>query len=285
MNDRGFYKGDLRYTLEAEIELYEQDRERYWSERLDDGEHSLLNTAYEQAERFAKAVLSSAETLLVSDKTEVDAHTLGQEFQRIKNYPEFLDHICESDKTLEEKKRLILEWIREQPPDPEDEGSPLRLVWERLFIDLAWDAVGKVDEGTRRIFKLYGLVLQTRPSLATQKFLARLGRCYFWGFDSECVILCRAVLDTAFRDAVEDGICEKRLRMKREYGFTLNDRIWAAQKAGIIDRKTKDLAIQVKERGVKAVHYQPDITEDVFGTIRDTLTILEKLNATEERDG
>lgn len=285
MNDKGpFYEGELKHQMESVINLYENDREEYWRESLGEGDYLFLNDAFEQAEKFAKAVLSSVETLVGSNKTEADVITLDQELKRIKNYPNYANsvyrRIMESDKTLDEKKRLVLELIREQPTDPEDEGSSLRLVWERLFIDLAWDAVAKIDEGTRRIFKLYGLVLQTRTSLATQKFLARLGRCYVWGFDSECVILCRAVLDTAFRDAVKDKLCEKCLRKKPKYDFTLNDRIRAAQKAGFIDRKTKDLAIQVKERGVKAVHYQPDITADVFGTICDTLNILEKLNAT-----
>jgi len=290
MNDKGpFYWGNLKYALEAEIDLYEQDREKYWSERLGNEDYSFLDTTFEQAEEFAKALLIGAKTLVVGDKIQADVRTLGQELQRIKNYPNHFNsvsrRIMESDKTLEEKKRLVLELLREQPPDPEDEGSSLRLVWERLFIDLAWDAVAKVDEGTRRIFKLYELVLQTRPSLASQKFLARLGRCYVWGFDSECVILCRAILDTAFRDAVREEICEKELRKKKpKYDFALYERIKAAQKAGIIDRKTRELAVQVKERGVKAVHYQPDITADVFGTIRDTLTVLEKLNATEGKD-
>lgn len=289
MNDKGpFYEYKLKHQLEAVINEYENDREEYWSERLGDEEHSLLDTAFEQAEEFAKAVFSSAETLVGSHKTEADVSTLDQEVQRIKDYDEYANsvfrQIWESDKTWEEKDRVVLKLIAEEPPDPEDEASPLRLVWERLFVDLAWDAVAKVDEGTRRIFKLYRLVLQTRPSLPTQKFLARLGRCYIWGFDSECVILCRAVLDTAFGDAVKGEICEKELGKKPQYDFTLHDRIQAAQKAGIIDRKTKELAIRVKERGVKAVHYQPDITTDVFGTIRDTLTVLEKLNATEEKD-
>jgi hypothetical protein len=278
-----FYKYELKHQLESIIDLHEQDRENYWNEKLGDEEQYILNTAYEQAEDFAEAVLKSAETLLVSENTDNDTKALGKEFRRIKNYPEYFNtasrQIWKSDKTLEEKRSLLFELFQERPVDPEDEASPLRLVWERLYIDLAWNAIDKIDEGTQRIFKLYTLALKTRLCPATQKFLARLGRCYVWGFDSECVILCRAILDTAFRDAVKPEICEKHFGRNREYDFTLNDKIWAAQKEGIIDEKTKDLAIQVKERGVKAVHYQPDITTDVFGTIRDTITVVEKLNS------
>jgi hypothetical protein len=287
-NDKGpfysFYEGKLKYRLEAEIDLYEQDRESYWSERPFD---VLPNITFEQAEEFAKAVFSSSETLLSSDITEFDAHTLEQEIQNINSYHEramsALQQAIDSAKTPEEIRRLGLELLPKQPPEPEDERSPLRLVWERLYIDTAWEATGKIQEGTSRIFKLYGLVLQTRPSEATQKFLTRLGRCYIWGFDSECVMLCRAVLDTAFRDSVKDEICEKHFGKKHNrYDFTLNNRILAALNDGIIDEKTKKLAIKIKERGVKAIHYQPDITEDVFGTICDTLTVLEKIESKEE---
>jgi hypothetical protein len=45
-----------------------------------------------------------------------------------------------------------------------------------------------------------------------------------------------------------------------------------------IDNKTKEYTIAVKKRGDKAVHYQPDITKQVWETICDTLMVLEKIH-------
>ena len=61
------------------------------------------------------------------------------------------------------------------------------------------------------------------------------------------------------------------------FGFTLTDRIHAASKEGRVDEAIKSKALKVKSRGDKAVHYQPDITKNVWETICDTVVILEKI--------
>jgi len=293
VSDKGFYEDDLEGMLEIYIHEYEGDRERYWNKALSEGDYAFLSAAFEQAERFAEAVHTGAETL-VSTGEDVDTSHLRKELQRFCNYSgyanEVLTRIMQTDRPLEEKNQVVLDLIRNHPPDPKHEDSPLRLVWERLLINLANDAVGKIGEGTARMFKLYALVRQIQPSPATQKFLARLGRCYVWGFEPECIMLCRAVLDTAFRDNIADEICEKHCgsrRNRREkicsQGFTLDNRIEAAVRERIIDKKTASLAGKVRIRGNKAVHYQADLARDVLGTIRDTLTVLQKLDGVKGR--
>jgi hypothetical protein len=158
----------------------------------------------------------------------------------------------------------------------------LRLIWDRISILLAHNAIGKICLGADRVLELLRIVLNTSPSEPTRQFLGRLARCYIWGFEAECVILCRAVLDTAFKDAVDNEVCEKysnkRPSNKRLYdNFTLVDRIYAAEKEGLINEATRKLAKKIKTRGDKAVHYQPDITKDILGTIRDTLVVIERL--------
>jgi hypothetical protein len=51
-----------------------------------------------------------------------------------------------------------------------------------------------------------------------------------------------------------------------------------ATRERIIDEQTGKLANTVKWRGNHAVHYQPDITKQVWETIRDTIKVLEKLH-------
>jgi len=133
-----------------------------------------------------------------------------------------------------------------------------------------------MEEGASRIFRLYNLVLYSNPSKSTQEFLGRLSRCYIWGFDPECIILCRAVIDTVFQDRVAYEICKKHCREPLRGGFSLNDRIYAALKEGIIDEDIEKKARTVKKRGNQAVHRQPSVT-NVWGIICDTVAILERI--------
>ncbi len=282
MADKGFYDCDLHIKLDSVVNLYESERERYWTDTLGEEEYARASIMFEQAEAFAKALFTSAETLIAPDQIQRNLRHLEQELRRVSRFPGYFkkcaERIWSSDKTPKEKQRRLLELCQEQPTAPQDEASPLKLVWERLLIDLSWQAVGRIEEAAKRMLRLYELVLRTKPSQATQKFLGRLGRCYVWGFDSECIILCRAVLDTAFRDIVPAEVCERHCRGDASHGYTLSNRMHAALKEGYIDGSVKRLATQVKVRGDSAVHYQPDVTQDILGTIRDTVVVLEKLH-------
>jgi hypothetical protein len=276
----GCYEYDLFINLEITVDLYEQDRQEHWESRESE---TLGNVAarFDQAESFAKAVLKNYETLIPVKERNEEVSLFRNEFQRIIEIEEELNKnwvaIAESNLTPDEKKAAILKILKKYPEEPDSETSPLRLIWERFVIDMSWEAIEKIREGALRIFKLYKLVLDSVPSEATQKFLSRLTRCYVWGFDPECLIICRAVLDTAFRDRVTDTICEKHINRNNRYEFTISNRIEAAYKAEIIDKETKKKAFNVKTRGDKAVHYQPDIAEDAWETVCQTLDVLKKI--------
>lgn len=282
MTARGFYDYDLWIKLDTVIDLYEQSRDEYWNESVTESEYGHANSIYEQAESFAKAVLTGAEELMSPDREEADLRRLEQELQRVKRFAgyflECANRIWKSNKPEEEKIKLISELAKEHPPDPEDEESPLKMVWERLSIDLAWEAIDRIKQGPQRILDLYLLALGTRPSPRVQQFLTRLGRCYSWGFEPECVMLCRSVIDAAFGDTVDNAMCEKHPRESGKIGFTLADKIRAAYEEGLIDRRTQKAAERIRLRGNQAVHRQPDLTKDVLGTVRDTLAVLEKLS-------
>jgi hypothetical protein len=274
--DRGSYNFDLNVQLETKIDSYEQDRKSYW-ENL--GGWSAIQ--YELAERFAQAVLKNSEQLMPVQEIDGDLSKLQYEIDNLKNLPKIeqkLNDIVNLNIPWEQKREMIIEFSKECPKEPEDEESPLKMVWERFVIDMSWDAIEKIKGGASRIFQLYNLVLRYAPSKSTQQFLNRLSRCYIWGFDPECVILCRAVIDTAFNDRIPIDICEKHFgKPRRNYDFGLNDRIQAALNEKIIDEEIAKKARTIKYRGDKAVHYQPDVTRDVWGTICDTVSVLERI--------
>lgn len=270
------YEHDLPVYLGGAVDNYSQARKRHW-ENL--GGFSAIE--YDRAERFAQAVFKNSEQLMAAEEMDGDLAKLQNEINEVDKIPlygERLFDILRSNLPEDEKRQRADELARQFPPEPQSEESPLKLVWERFIIDMSWEGIKKIEEGASRIFRLYTLVLRTTPSKATQQFLGRLSRCYIWGFDPECVILCRAVIDTAFRDVITDEICEKHFgKLRHKYDFSLSDRIQAALNEKIIDEDTAKKGRTVKELGTKAVHYQPDITQDVWGTITDTVAILERV--------
>ena len=272
-NDKGFYDYDLNIKLSGQVDDYEQDRQRYW-----EGLGGWSAIEYDKAERFAKAVLKNSEQLIPAEEIDADLSNLQSEIRKIKKLTELNKRIMDIlglDLPWEKKRKLICELAKDCPPDPQTEDSPLKLVWERFLINMSWEAIGKINEGASRIFQLYNLVLCSAPSKPTQQFLGRLSRCFIWGFDPECVILCRAVIDTAFNNNKIDRICEKHFGKRERYN--LSDRIEASWKEGLIDKDIAKKAGNIRWRGNKAVHNQPNITKNVWGTICDTVAVLEKI--------
>jgi len=274
--EMGFYNYDLITQLGTQVDSYEQDRRKYW-ENQESEAPGWSAMKFDRAERFAKGVLKNAEQLIPVHEIKDDMLDLNYEMSRLPDLDRVILGILISDLPKDEKHDAILKFLQNAPEAPSSESSPLRLVWERFVIDLSWDAVEKIEEGASRIFRLYELVLRSAPSEPTQKFLSRLSRCFVWGFDPECVILCRAVIDTSFRDAVSDEICEKHCGKNDRHVFTLSNRIQAARKEGMIDEDTKIKAFKVKDRGNEAVHNQPDFTKDVWDTVCRTVDVLEAL--------
>jgi len=271
----GFYDYDLINNLETQVDLYEQDRQIHWENQSETG---TIDSALklDRAERFAKTVLKNSEQLIPVQEIDADLSSLQYEINRVPEFEKKWNDIVNSDLPEDKIHESLRELFKDRPEEPQSEESPLRLLWERFVIDMSWEAIRKIEEGASRIFRLYKLVLISAPSESTQRFLSRLSRCFVWGFDPECIILCRAVIDTAFRDTVSDEVCEKHFG-KNGYEFNLSKKIQAAYKEGIINDQIKNKAFRIKNRGDKAVHYQPDITRNVWETICDTLAVLEEI--------
>jgi len=266
----GGYEFDLDLQLETTIQTYEEDRGQFWEE-ANPAELAVAKVAFAQAENIADALLKSTDTLLPHGELPDVESGLGVD------RTSFLQDITTY-------KTLVLQVYNElgfSPPPSEmyhleiagrPEEGPLKLVWERLCIKLAWDSVGSIRDGALRILKLWELLLDIQPGKGTLSFLQRVGRCFIWGFDPECIILCRGVLDTAFRHALSDE--------DRDFGLAKN--IVAAFNSNLLDKPTRALAFAVKTRGDKAVHNDPHATKDVAGTIRDTLIVLRRLEGREQ---
>jgi hypothetical protein len=120
-----------------------------------------------------------------------------------------------------------------------------------------------------RTIEIASFVVEHQPSPPVSRYLERLSRCYLAGFDSECVILCRAVLESAIRE-----------RFASEFpavSGTMREKLALATSRGWLSESTATDAFTVWVRGNKAVHEDPELVRDVFGTVRMVLGVLDEL--------
>jgi hypothetical protein len=306
MCESGLYRDySLVAKLKEIVDFYKKNREEYW-ETGGDGEWGTggdgdtdngIDDAwfiYDKAERLSKDIINSSVNLsllgtseeLESFRKDYDEYIqlsipkIKENIQKIYNYELIHGKYVKID-TLEnlEKCRLQAEPLRRKIPQKFDaEQFPLSLIEESISIKLSLDFLDKIDEGASRVMDLFRIAICLSPKKPTKKFLDRVSNCYIWGFDSECVILCRSVIDTAFRDKITYEICESTPGKRDDNRhFTLEDRIIAAFNKGYIDENTKNMAVDIRVRGNKAIHDQPDITKNVFETIKKTMIVIERL--------
>jgi hypothetical protein len=103
-----------------------------------------------------------------------------------------------------------------------------------------------------------------------------LTRCYVAGFNPECVILCRGVL--------ENAITELFALNKREIptgndgrDASMRQKLETAEELGLITSAARKAASVVWLRGNTAVHKDVEATKDVLGTILLTVTVLSEI--------
>lgn len=277
---------DIDIQLHTCIENFEDDLTEYWTKQLEADDWNELT----ELRRDAKEIASALRKRALSLQNIGDVSTLNQIYQirqaevnaAEERFQTFADELRSQLKTDEARK--ILDNIKPlfiqstEPDEPTD--RPLHLVWQHLCLEDARDAADGLRERVRRIFQLEELVQELRreSSLpqATMEFLALIGRTFVWGFDAECVIVCRGAIDTAFREKVPIALIETRRRKTGNHDYGLQDRIEAACPT-LINEEIRKAADAVKCRGDKAIHFDPHATQDALGTIRIALKVIDRL--------
>lgn len=280
------YRWDLDHQLLTIIDNFEEGRIEHWGKDTYDPELVGKRSAFEDIEKFATELLKGSDTLIYDDYEK-----MTEPYELMEQRQEFLNPIDGlRDMWIEQAKthgldigeimsmlKRMSNWHDDNEERPDDD-SHLKILWERLIIDLARDAIeNKLIKGTNRLLRLVDLFMQEKPQGQTVDFLRRISRCYIWGFDPECVILCRSALDTAFKDKIHDKICKKYRRPAARYGYTLAQRINAAEKENMISSDRAKKARAVNGVATETVHDQPDITRDSLKFVKMTLAVIQQL--------
>lgn len=273
------------YDLDGQLDIcsqeYETDREAFWSNRTE-GRDWGLQGLYGHAERVAAALLKDTHALI--DHAALADEPVQFEEERTAFLREMANEINLFLRLVKEKLprgtplAALDQYINDAALDtrPSDD-SLLKLVWERFCIHLAQEMVARLTPGANRILQLNDMVISGNPSIATLRFLRRVSRCFIWGFDPECVILCRGAIDTAFATVITDQICDNHGLKKAGFGHTLTNRIKAALLEGMIDEGTKNAAFRVNSPATEAAHRDPTKTASVLNVIKDTRDVLQRL--------
>lgn len=248
MRDKGHYEHPAWCKMEGALEDYTQDRNKYLGEKA-----SVLGP---EGEAQLKRLNSAADALVkgVQDLAGVD--------------------VVDSLRAVLSTRRL-----NDESPDPLD------LLDEHVCVVFGGEVIGMLFAARERFWKLLESVKTRKPSPRAKAFLERVARCYLFGFDGECLVMCRAVLDREFEARIDDGEVlawwktTKGGREGKKPPLNLYGRIQAAHCSHRFDTDIKDAADLVRNDGNDAVHKWPS-NADALPYIQKTVRVLDALDDT-----
>lgn len=172
---------------------------------------------------------------------------------------------------------------------PEFDDLFLRILFQ---FELAREIISDLPYAANRAKQLLELAASAEPGPTAQKYLARVARCFTWGYHADTLILCRSVLEQVLADEVADVDVFSALSWKPEafpdsrrevllardpLNIEIGDRVYAAHVLGRLSSSEVEFANQVRVRGNKAVHEEPPGGVDVFGTVEAITRIINSL--------
>ncbi len=170
------------------------------------------------------------------------------------------------------------------------QARPFELLDEHVCITFGWEALGMLSTARERFLELMLLLKVRRPCSRALAFLQRGARCYLFGFDAECVVMCRAVLDREFEaeipgDDVESWWASYKMTAQGQKDKRKNAQhnLWGRIQTALFKHRLTmeefDAADAVRDRGNEAVHKRPPSGEALEG-IRQTVHVLDALEKT-----
>lgn len=160
--------------------------------------------------------------------------------------------------------KRIIDGIKNKTFSKKEEGAGY-LVNECLDDYLAKRTIDLQTVAEERILHLLVCGSDSYPCYLTKRYLHMITECYLYGFDVQCVIMCRSALEASFMQAVPDSLCKQYFKPKiiphKKNYFSLGHRLWIAKKEKICSKNTEtvcDWADQVNTRANDLLHPDRD---------------------------
>lgn len=148
---------------------------------------------------------------------------------------------------------------------------------ENVQLRLAWQYSTDVEGKAERCLHLSEHLLAVRPPEQVLRYLRRVSRCYILDFRAECLVMCRAVLE----NAVKSTYHRKRVPFPpRKNGESeMRTRLDGARQRGWLTSTARQRAWNlIWLGGNKAAHEDPDLSIDVFDTIKTVIEVTGQLS-------
>lgn len=174
---------------------------------------------------------------------------------------------------------------RFKPGDPLDvklrELLKYSVVLHRLEFDVAEEVCRRlkdVNERTVMVAVLATFLLGYSPSATAQKYFSRAVKLFLAGYDSECVIMCGAVLEAALIARYpNESLLAHGLKpvFKKQGEFSVGQRVRYEHdiEPCLNDEQRKYVGELIDWRN-DAVHVQPDLVEDPFDALMNLAHVL-----------
>ena len=174
-----------------------------------------------------------------------------------------------------------LESLRAMGPDASTGNRFTFLLWAmdaqiaHLMVDLARSA-------TARMPTLTALMRRSNVGEATAAFLRRVSRCYLYGFDIECAIMCRSAIEAEFLAEIPTDDCIRLLGRRParddEGMFNLFDRIAVAGRTGRLDDEMIDLSHRLRRQTNALLHRTPTVPGNIDDLLVESVNVIEALH-------
>jgi hypothetical protein len=173
---------------------------------------------------------------------------------------------AEDRRTLDAFMRFCLE---QQHTIEKESGTTAAIIEDEIDAALTEEMLGKLAKAVDRATRLEKLRLAVIPNKEVKRYFEEANRCYLYGFNVACVVLCRAILESALVDLCDP---EKKLYKKtvrgESYYRALVDK--AASDRLLTDDRP-EWAIDVRDAGNDAIHNYSKFENEWGGKVEDIL--------------
>lgn len=160
----------------------------------------------------------------------------------------------------------------------DNHGNLRECMTENLVMQFMARALMKSAGAAERLILLTdSLMIIQRLQLPTPlgDFVQLVARSYVWGFDAECIAMCRSALEQALRKRVTYDMCEGQLgERNRGEDYSFSDRICVAKKEGLLSEELAKTVDDVRLRGNKIVHDDVNLTQKIDEVFRGTFIVI-----------
>lgn len=162
--------------------------------------------------------------------------------------PDAINRVMEILSNIEPKLHKAAE-VHGGKPDPVGEADEIEAA-------LAEEILGKLPKAVDRASDLDGMNLGRIPVEHLKRYFEEAHRCYLFGFNIACAVLCRALVDTALQNVVDpQKLIKSRLKPQDSY---IEEMAIEAGRGGILTDDRPECVIAVRDAGNAAIHDYPE---------------------------